>query len=87
MEIKDVYMRIKQKLGVDRDDQIAENLGSPSKVFQVLKNGERCRMKLSLFIVRSIRSAWNTFSLVIKLMRKSMTTYGSRMRSFKQSST
>ena len=27
MEIKDVYMRIKQKLGVDRDDQIAEKLG------------------------------------------------------------
>ena len=27
MEIKSVYSRIKQKLGVDRDDQIAKELG------------------------------------------------------------
>jgi len=27
MEIKDVYRRIKEKLGVDRDDQIAKELG------------------------------------------------------------
>ena len=27
MEVKDVYRRIKDKLGVDRDDQIAKELG------------------------------------------------------------